>query len=154
MTTLEKLRSLWHDISKPSASKEMLFFIFMLCLVTFSVILSQSKEKCSRGLSMSDKHLLWLSNVSVFALVFNYRTHVGHLLFTSAVTVNNVYSPDYHTRQCVMCIPVSDIYYHVAEQTPLLHWGSSAAAWCVTEIAKYHKCSCSGYPGLPPWNEC
>lgn len=70
---------------------------------------------------MSNKHLLWLSNASVFALVFNYRTHVGHLLFASAATVNNVYSTHYHTRQFVMCILVSDIYYHLAEQTSLLH---------------------------------
>ena len=76
----------------------MVFVIFMLCLVTFSVILSQSKEKCSQGLSMSNKHLLWLSDASVFALVFNYRTHVGHLLLASAATVNNVYSAEYHTK--------------------------------------------------------
>lgn len=121
MTTLEKLRNLWHGISKPPSSQEMVFFIFMLCLVTFPVILSQRKEKCSQGLSMSNKHLLWLSNASVFALVFNYRTQVGHFLFASAATVNNVYSTDYHTRQFVMCTPVSDIYYRLAEQIPLLH---------------------------------
>lgn len=73
---------------------------------------------------MSNKHLLCLSNASVFALVFNYRTHVGHLLFASAATVNNVYSVDYHTRQFVMGIPVSGVYYHLAEQMPLLHGDS------------------------------
>lgn len=132
MTTLEKLRNLWHGISKPSASKELVFFIFMLCLVTFSVILSQSKEKCSQGPSMSNKHLLWLSNASVSALVFNYRTYVGHLLFASPATVNNVYSNDYHIRQFVMCIPVSDIYYQLAEHTPLLH--RDPALWLAVSL--------------------
>lgn len=96
MTTLEKMKNLWHGISKPPPRKEMVFFIFMLRLVTFSVILSVSKEKCSQSLSMSHKHLLWLSNASVFALLFNYRTHVGYLLFASVAAVNNVYSSDHH----------------------------------------------------------
>lgn len=103
---LEKLRNLWHGISKPPLRKEMVFFIFMLCLVTFSVILSASKEKCSQSLGTSHKHLLWLSNASVFALLFNYRTHVGHLLFASVAAVNNVYSSDHH-KGSLLCVYLS-----------------------------------------------
>lgn len=106
MTTREKLGNLWHGISKPPSRKEMVFFIFMLCLVTFSVILSASKEKCSQSLSMSHKHLLWLSNASVFTLLFNYRTHVGHLLFASVAAVNNVYSSDHH-KGSLLCVSLS-----------------------------------------------
>lgn len=106
----EKLRNLWHGTSEQPSSKEMVFLIFMLRLVTFSVILSQSKEKCSQGLSISNKHLLWLSSALLFALVFNYRTHIEHLLFASAATVNNIYYTDYHTTQC---FPVYTLQRHI-----------------------------------------
>lgn len=101
----KKMRNLWCSISEPSSKKEIVLLIFMLCLVTFSVILSQSKEKCSQGLSISNKHLLWLSSASLSALVFNYRTHVGHLLFASAATVNNICYTDYCTTQCFPFYP-------------------------------------------------
>lgn len=68
---------------------------------------------------MSHKHLLWLSNASVFAFLFNYRTHVGHLLFASVAAVNNVYSSDHH-KGSLLCVSLSVTFYHLAEQTPLL----------------------------------
>lgn len=143
MTTLEKMRNLWHGISKPPLRKEMVFFIFMLRLVTFSVILSASKEKCSQSLSMSHKHLLWLSKASVFALLFNYRTHGGHLLFASVASVNNIYSSDHH-KGSLLCVSLSVVCFIILlSRTPPAAGGSSAAAWQVPEIARHHKGSSS-----------
>lgn len=98
---------------------------------------------------MSNKHLLWLSNASVFALVFNYRTHVGHLLFASAAAVNNVYSTDYHTRQFVTCTPVSDIHYHLAEQTPLQHGDSGLRLGVSLKYPNTTSAVAQGTQGLP-----
>lgn len=147
----EKLRNLWHGTSEQPSSKEMVFLIFMLRLVTFSVILSQSKEKCSQGPSISNKHLLWLSSALLFALVFNYRTHVGHLLFASAATMNNIYYTDYHTTQC---FPVYTHQRHIstrrADPSPARE--PSAKVSCITDTDTTST-TAPGCAALLLWNE-
>lgn len=125
-TTPEKLRNLWHGISKAPLRKEIVFFIFMLRLVTSSVILSVSKEKRLQSLSMSHNRLLWLSNAPVFALLFNYWTHVGHLLFASVAAVNNVYSSDHH-KGSLLCVCLSVTYFIILLSRP--HCCSLVCPW-------------------------
>lgn len=114
----------------------------MSCLVTFSVILSVTKEKCSQSLSMSHKLLLWLSNASVFALLINYRTHIGRLLFVSVAAVSNVYSSDHYKAVCYMYACQWHVLSSYWADSPAAG-GSGAAAWHVPEIARYHKGSSS-----------